>query len=95
MPRSRFQPPDQLPEATAFSSDLSVVGSLTIVELMKTQRWLYEDLKSACDLSVPNSVRRREPGEWALALIAFIVFVALVPEAENTRTAPYRRGARN
>lgn len=72
MPRPRFQPADQLPGATAFSGDDSVQGSLAMVELLKTQRWLWDPLRQACDLSV-NWGRPREPGHWELAMVAFTV----------------------
>lgn len=72
MPRPRFQPPDQLPEATAFGHDDSVRGSLNVVELLKTQRWLWDELREACDLS-KNWGRPRKEGHWELAMVAFTV----------------------
>lgn len=72
MPVSRFQPPDQLSGATAFSSDASVRGSLNMVELLKSQPWVWSELRDACNLS-QNWGRVRQPGDWVLAMVAFVV----------------------
>lgn len=72
LPRLRFQPPDQLPQATAFSCDETVRGSLNVVELLKSQAWLYENLSAACNLG-QNWGRPCENGDWLLAMVAFVV----------------------
>lgn len=72
VPRLRYQPPDRLPGATEFSKDDALRGSLNTVRLLKSQRWAWDELREACaDLEVKHA-RRREPGHWELAAVAFI-----------------------
>jgi hypothetical protein len=71
MPPLRFQPPDTLPGATAFAKDDELRGSLNIVRLLKTQRWVWDGLRQACDLD-KNWGRQREPGNWELVAVAFV-----------------------
>lgn len=87
MPRLRFQPPDQLPEATAFSRDETVRGPLNVVELLKTQRWLYEELSAACDLS-QNWGRPCEGGDWLLSMVAFVVSGQVDIQPWHDQTTP-------
>jgi hypothetical protein len=72
MPRTRFQPPDRLLGATAFTRDDGVGGGLGLVRLLKANRWLWRDLRTACDLDHRYG-RRREPGHWELVAVAFVV----------------------
>lgn len=50
MPALRFQPPDRQMGATAFARDDAVRGSMTMVRLLKHNRWLWRELRKACDL---------------------------------------------
>lgn len=71
LPPARFQPPDRLIGATAFSKDEAVQGSLNLVRLLKSQRWVWDELRQACALDA-NEGRPREPGHWELAAVAFV-----------------------
>lgn len=71
MPPLRIQPPDRLHGATAFSRDETVCGSLNVVRLLKSQRWVWNDLREACDLD-KHWGRDRLPGNWELAMVAFL-----------------------
>ena len=71
MPRLRFQPPDRLPGAADFSSVDELRGSLNAVKLVKSQKQVWDELREACDLEV-NYARKREPGHWELAAVAYI-----------------------
>jgi hypothetical protein len=71
LPPVRFQPPDRLIGATAFSKDEAVRGPLDLVRLLKSQRWVWDDLRAACTLDNEHG-RRREPGHWELAAVAFV-----------------------
>jgi hypothetical protein len=70
MPHLRYQSPDRLVGATDFS-DEQLRGSLNAVKLVKSQKWVWDSLREACDLS-SNYARKREPGHWELACVAFI-----------------------
>jgi len=71
LPPVRFQPPDRLVGATAFSQDETVQGSLNLVRLLKSQRWVWDSLREACALDADEG-RPREPGYWELAAVAFV-----------------------
>jgi hypothetical protein len=71
MPRLRFQPPDRLLGAAKFSASDDLRGSLNAVKLVKSQKWVWDELREACDLEV-NYARYRDPGHWELACIAYI-----------------------
>ncbi len=71
MPRLRYQPPDRIPGATEFSKHDHLRGSLNTVRLLKSQRWAWDELREACELEV-RYARRREPGHWELAAVAFV-----------------------
>jgi hypothetical protein len=71
MPRHRFQPPDRLLEAANFSEHDQLRGSLNTVKLVKSQPWVWGQLREACELEVKYA-RKREPGHWELAAIAFV-----------------------
>jgi hypothetical protein len=71
LPPVRFQPPDRLIGATAFSQDETVQGTLNLVRLLKSQRWVWDDLRAACALDADEG-RPREPGHWELAAVAFV-----------------------
>lgn len=72
MPPLRFQPPDRLPGATSFASDKTLSGSLNVVKLLKSQRWVWDEMRRACDLD-KNWGRHRERGHWELVAVAFAV----------------------
>ncbi len=69
MPKLRYQPPDRLLGAPDYPDELR--GSLNAVKLVKSQRWVWDGLRRACDLEV-NYARKREPGHWELAAVAFV-----------------------
>jgi len=71
MPRVRYQNPDRLPGAAHFSADEKLRGSLNTVRLVKSQKWVWDSLREACDLEV-NYARHREPGHWELDAVAFV-----------------------
>jgi hypothetical protein len=58
--------------ATAFARDDAVRGSLNVVQLVKANRWLWRDLRKACDLDHGYG-RRRDRGNWELVAVAFVV----------------------
>jgi hypothetical protein len=72
MPKSRYQPPDRLPGATDFSKHPDLCGSVNIVRLLKSQPWAWDELREACELEI-QWARRRDPGHWELAAVAFVV----------------------
>ena len=72
MPPLRFQPPDRQMGATAFARDDAVRGSMNMVRLLKRNRWLWRELRKACDLDKRYG-RRRERGNWELIAVAFVV----------------------
>jgi hypothetical protein len=67
----RYQPPDRIIGSTNFSEHPELRGSLNTVRLVKSQPWVLDELREACNLEV-NYARRREPGHWELAAIAFV-----------------------
>ena len=71
MPRTRYQPPERLLGATEYSKHDSLRGSLNTVRLVKEQGWASDGLQAACELEV-NHGRKREPGRWDLAAVAFV-----------------------
>jgi hypothetical protein len=71
MPKLRYQPPERLLGATDYSKHDSLRGSLNTVRLVKEQSWASDDLQAACELEV-NHGRKREPGQWELAVVAFV-----------------------
>jgi hypothetical protein len=71
MPRHRFQSPDRLLGAANFSDEDQLRGSLNTVKLIKSQPWVWDQLREACELEVKYA-RKREPGHWELAAIAFV-----------------------
>lgn len=71
MPKVRFQSPERLPGATHFSDSPELRGSLNTVRLVKSQKWVWDALRDACDLG-SNYARKREPGCWELVAVAFV-----------------------
>jgi hypothetical protein len=71
MPKLRFQEPARLPGAADFSSSDDLRGSLNVVRLVKSQPWIWDELRKACELEVPYA-RHRAPGCWELVMIAFV-----------------------
>jgi hypothetical protein len=72
MPRSRYQSPDRLRGAADHSQHPDLRGSLNVVKLVKSQRWVWDGLRRACDLEVKYA-RKREPGHWELTAVAFVM----------------------
>jgi hypothetical protein len=72
MPKLRYQPPDRLPGATNFSERPDLCGSVNVVQLVKSQPWVWDDLRRACELEIKYA-RKRIPGHWELVAIAFVV----------------------
>ncbi len=72
MPRLRYQPPDRLLGATDFSKDDTLRGSLNAVKLVKSQPWAWDGLREACAALESGYARKREPGNWELAAVAFV-----------------------
>jgi hypothetical protein len=72
MPRLRYQTPDRLPGATAFSKHDELRGALNTVRLLKSQRWAWDELRATCAGLESDYARRREPGHWELAAVAFV-----------------------
>jgi len=58
--------------ATAFSKDDAVRGSMNVVRLLKANRWLWRELRDACDLEKLGGAPR-ERGNWELVAVAFVV----------------------
>jgi hypothetical protein len=85
MPRTRYQSPDRLRGAADYSQHPDLRGSLNVVKLVKSQRWVWDSLRQACDLEV-NYARRRDPGHWELVAVAFVVSgqVDVQPWYDNT-----------
>ncbi len=71
MPRLRYQDPDRLPGATEFSTTDELRGSLNTVRLVKSQPWVWDGLRKACDLE-NGYARKRNVGDWCLAAVAFV-----------------------
>lgn len=71
MPRLRYQPPERLLGAADFSSSPELRGSLNSVRLVKSQKWIWDGLRQACDLEVKYA-RHRTPGHWELVAVAFV-----------------------
>lgn len=71
MPRVRFQPPERLLGAAHFSASPELRGSLNAVRLVKSQKWVWDSLREACELE-KHYARKREPGHWELAAVAFV-----------------------
>lgn len=71
MPKLRYQPPDRIRGAADFSRHHKLRGSLNMVKRVKEQRWAWNSLSQACDLDA-NYARKRDPGHWELAAVAFV-----------------------
>lgn len=85
MPPLRYQAPDRLVGATAFSKHPELCGSLEIVNLLKEHPFACDELRQTCNLE-ENHGRKREPGQWELAAVAFVVsgHVDIQPWLANT-----------
>lgn len=68
----RFSPPLHLPGATEFSAERDVLCPLWFVRTLKQTAWLWRELEKATRLD-RNWGRRKQPGHWALAYLAFAV----------------------
>jgi hypothetical protein len=71
MPRTRYQNPDRLLGATEFSKRDDLRGALNTVRLVKSQRWVWDELRKSCNLE-SRYARKREPGHWELVVVAFV-----------------------
>lgn len=92
MPKTRYQSPDRLPGATDFSKRPDLCGSVNVVRLLRSQRWAWEELRDACAALESSYARRREPGHWELAAVAFVVsgHVDIKPWWANTTEELWR-----
>jgi DDE family transposase len=72
MPTLRYQPPDRLLGAARFSEDEDLRGSLNAVKLVKEQDWATDELRDTAAALESNYGRRRKPGRWELAYVAFV-----------------------
>ncbi len=61
------------------------------MRLLKSQRWAWDELREACELGI-NYARKREPGHWELAAVAFVVsgHVDIKPWWANTTDELWR-----
>jgi len=89
---ARISPPEHLPGATQFSGDATVNDPTWLIRTLRQTRWAYEPLQQAVSALEQNWGRRREPGEWALAYLAFVVSgrVDVQPWHAETSTALWR-----
>jgi hypothetical protein len=72
MPRTRYQPPERLLGATDYSKHDELRGSLNTVKLATGEAaWASDGLRDACVLEARHG-RKREPGRWELAMVAFV-----------------------
>lgn len=85
MPRLKYQPPERLPHAADFSTDPQLRGSLNAVRLLKSQPWVWEQLREACNLNHGYG-RQRQQGHWELIAVAYIVsgYVDVQPWWDST-----------
>jgi hypothetical protein len=72
MPRTRYQSPDRLVGTTDFSQHPDLCGSVNVVRLLKSQPWVWDELRDACKLEIKYA-RKREKGHWELAAVAFVI----------------------
>jgi len=72
MPRTRYQNPDRLLGATEFSKHDELRGSLNAVKLLKSQRWVWDELRAVCAQLESNYARKRDVGHWELVAVAFV-----------------------
>lgn len=69
---SRISPPLHLLGATEFSAERDELSPLWFVRMLRQTAWLWKELEQATRLD-RNWGRRKEPGHWALAYLAFVV----------------------
>jgi hypothetical protein len=72
MPKLRYQPPERLQGAADLTPRPDLRGSLNTVKLVKSQPWAGAQLRAACDGLESRYSRKREPGRWELAAVAFV-----------------------
>lgn len=72
MPKNRYQPPDRLIGATNFSKRPDLCSPIEVVRLLKSEPWIWDDLREACELEIKYA-RKRDPGHWELAMLAFVL----------------------
>jgi hypothetical protein len=91
MPKLRYQSPERLLGATDFSKHERLCGAVSVVRLLRSVPWTADELRKACTLEV-NHGRKREPGQWELAAVAFVVsgHVDLQPWWANTTDELWR-----
>jgi len=92
MPALRFQPPDRQMGATAFARDDAVRGSINMVRLLKRNRWLWRELRKACDLDKRYGCRRQR-SNWELVAVAFAVsdYVDIQPWHDDSTDSLWAR----
>lgn len=69
---AKFSNPLHLPGATEFSADREILSPLWAVRKLKQTPWLFNDLEASTSLD-KGWGRRKDPGHWALAYLAFVV----------------------
>ncbi|WP_249011118.1 hypothetical protein [Conexibacter sp. DBS9H8] len=74
-----------MPGSTAFAREDALRGGLQMVQLLKANRWLWNELRRACDLDHRHG-RRRRRGHWELIAVAFVVsdYVDIQPWHDNS-----------
>lgn len=87
MAKSRISPPLRLPGATEFSASRDELSALWHVKMLKETSWLYDELTARTTVDKEWG-RRREPGSWALAYMAFVVSRFVDIEPWWVQTAP-------
>jgi hypothetical protein len=91
MPTTRIRPPAHLPGATEFSADRDLLSPLWFVKTLKQTAWLSRELEETTRLD-SGVGRRKDPGSWALAYLAFVVSdsVDIEPWWKQTSTEIWR-----
>src|SRR5689334_21566704 len=81
MRKDRHTKPIAQPGATAFSDDRAERNQRWVIRKLKEHPQFLRDLEAAAESLAVNYARRREPGSWALAYLAFVAFGKL-PDIE-------------
>lgn len=72
MPPLRCLPPERLLGATRFALEDDLRGSLNTVKMVKQVWWAASSVQRAASDLEPAIGRRRKPGRWELAEVAFV-----------------------
>lgn len=82
----RSAAPVHLPNAAEFSAEPRFRSPLWLVSVIKSMPWLWRDLANATTVR-HNWGRRRGPGRWALAYLAFVISGEVDVEPWHRRVA--------